>query len=300
MVFNRHEEILVMKKYLFLILFPAVVFAGEGSIKGTVKAPSGPAKNVAVEVINTKKEVIKQGKTDDAGNYLIEGIKSGLYIVRCNTRESKDLVNVLTGKTAEANLSVPFAEVVNLILTAEETEEETKSDYTMITLNGDGKSGTVVAPYQKYSIHAPQGAACGEENELMIRWDLSKIPDNAVIISASMEFAMDYHIAGDCRITWCKIKKKWGVMANWETPDGKAKWSTPGAKGSGDIDPKPEGEYTVKPDAKEPRIAFNMTNLVKSWVKNKDQNFGARSVSAGAASVCVFVDVPKLIITYGK
>jgi len=38
------------------------------------------------------------------GNFTVEAVQ--------------DLVNVLTGKTAEANLSVPFAEVVNLILTA--------------------------------------------------------------------------------------------------------------------------------------------------------------------------------------
>ena len=121
-----------------------------------------------------------------------------------------------------------------------------------------------------------------------------------MVISAIMEFPLQYHIAGDCKITWCKVKKKWGVMANWETPDGKSKWSTPGVKGSGDIDSKPEGEYTVKPNAKENSVSFNITNFVHGWVKNKDQNYGIRSVSYGAASVVVFNDVPRLTVQYGK
>jgi len=242
-----------------------------------------------VEVLTSKKEPVKEASTDENGAYSVDGLKGGLYILRCNTKET-GYINVLSGKIVDADISVPFAVVEKVILTAEETDEETKSDYTMIGLYGDSKSGTVLQPYKTFSIHAPQGPACGEESELLMLWDVSKIPDNAIIISATMEFVVDYHLLGDCKIEWHKMKRKWAVSANWEKADNSTSWSTPGAKGPGDIEPKAEAVQIVKPNPKE-RVTFDLTKTVQAWVKKKDANYGMRSVSEGTASVVKFVDV---------
>ena len=69
--------------HLFLLLFPIFVFGNNenndyGSIKGTVSTIDGyPVAKVSVLVKTTKKGTI----TDDNGNFVLEKIKPGTYIL---------------------------------------------------------------------------------------------------------------------------------------------------------------------------------------------------------------------------
>ncbi len=74
-----------MKKFVFLIFFAVLsasfAFAQTGGIKGKVRAPNGSGISGAIITVRQDGEDLKTVKSDNKGNFLLEGVKTGKYTV---------------------------------------------------------------------------------------------------------------------------------------------------------------------------------------------------------------------------
>jgi len=86
-------------------------FRRERRNKGESQSATGPAKNVKVEVLTSKKEPVKKQAPTRMAAYSVDGLKGGLYILRCNTKETGLHKCAFPGKIVDADISVPFAVV---------------------------------------------------------------------------------------------------------------------------------------------------------------------------------------------
>jgi hypothetical protein len=150
--------------------------------------------------------------------------------------------------------------------------------------------------------------ASGLEKSTLLKWDLSAIPTNSIVQSASMTINVTNSSNNSYELF--KIKKAWEEnKVSWDLYDGLNKWQTPGAKGAEDREDIIlasllaywEGFHTITLNAAG-------IDLVQSWVNNPAFNYGfilANQSSSNGIDFSSREDTtatkrPRLTITYSE
>jgi hypothetical protein len=114
-------------------------------------------------------------------------------------------------------------------------------------------------------------------NRAIMKWDLSSIPSNAIIQSATLSVYM-YGVEGtggddNYEISAHKIVNKNPVISSctWNTSDGITSWTGGSDGGAQDL---AASESTVSVDKKAGYKTWNITQMVQEWVNNPATNFG--------------------------
>ena len=154
---------------------------------------------------------------------------------------------------------------------------------------GDVKTTNAVTT--RILIHHPgNGSAMTESAEGLIWFDLSSIPKETKVTSATLSLLCQVHYVGNTKISMQRVLLPWTEKANWETYDGENKWHKAGGNGKSDMDLTPEGSVEVPPGGAKMNTwyDFDVTRMVKMWVGGEAPNYGMKSKSTNTGSVCEF------------
>ncbi|MFY0575917.1 DNRLRE domain-containing protein [Cystobacter fuscus] len=117
-------------------------------------------------------------------------------------------------------------------------------------------------------------AGSGNENYILLRWDVSSIPANATIRSASIVVTVSDK--ADQSYDFYELTRDWNESrVTWEQADSNQDWASNGADGAGDrntaslgsIRASATGTYTVTLNAQG-------LEVVRKWVANPSSNHG--------------------------
>ncbi|OJH38799.1 hypothetical protein BON30_21470 [Cystobacter ferrugineus] len=117
-------------------------------------------------------------------------------------------------------------------------------------------------------------AGSGNENYILLRWDVSSIPANATIRSASIVVTVSDK--ADQTYDFYELTRDWTEsQVTWEQADSSQEWTSNGADGAGDrntvslgsIRASATGTYTVTLNAQG-------LEVVRKWVANPSSNHG--------------------------
>ena len=125
-----------------------------------------------------------------------------------------------------------------------------------------------------------------EHRRSLLRWDLSSLPDDAVIHSATLElYRYDGSAENGMPVVLQRLSRDWaegtGVEfwpgtgyvpdgATWSTTDGSTTWTTPG----GDAHSTILAQITQPAGLTNGWITFDATAAVSAWVEESAPNFG--------------------------
>lgn len=109
----------------------------------------------------------------------------------------------------------------------------------------------------------------------LIRFDVSDIPNNAVVTEASLDLRTNYHRDGTIPmvVNLYRLRRPWVESeTTWMIPTTGDTWGSPGASGPGDRDPAPFTSFTI--DSINSTYVVELTSVVQGWVSNPGENFG--------------------------
>jgi len=116
----------------------------------------------------------------------------------------------------------------------------------------------------------------------LIRFDLSDIPNNAVVTEASLDLRANYYRYGSIpmEVELYRMGRPWvESQATWMAPATGEMWDIAGATGPGDRDPAPFTSFTI--DSVDTLYTIDLTDVVQGWVTNPGENFGIMLMPLG-------------------
>lgn len=153
-------------------------------------------------------------------------------------------------------------------------------------------------------LHVGAPGSAGRRQPLL-RFDLSAIPVNATVISATLTLQKESWTAETHRLELFPLLVPWNAaVASWNLRDYQPwqtiSWSVPGAGG---VDRGPLAAVTIAPKAPGP-VQWEVTALVQQWVARPAENHGCLLINADAEVVRlisaegVAAQRPRLAVTY--
>lgn len=124
------------------------------------------------------------------------------------------------------------------------------------------------------------GPGANVVNRDLIRFDLSSIPTNAIVLSATLRLAFTgNNTAMSTTLSLYQLNSSWTESGvTWNTRDGSTAWSTPGLAAGVDYDATPSSSLTsMFLGSNTARSDFSFTGLVadvQAWVNNPSANYG--------------------------
>ena len=135
-------------KILSLICFLTIsILAQTGAnLEGILKGTSGkPLENAVIELEKDGK-IVRQGSTDNSGNYFLEGISDGIYILRYKNENGNNIsetIRIIGGKvlrggsvsefvTVSANATQTFEEVSKTVNVIDAQELRDRADFALV------------------------------------------------------------------------------------------------------------------------------------------------------------------------
>ena len=178
----------------------------------------------------------------------------------------------------------------------------------------EGYTGSEDARIFKY---APSSNYCQEgqlelgykqQHSALLRFDLSAIPENAVVSAATLQLYATGWGGSDLSIDAFRVLRSVNLcQATWNQAQSGSNWAVPGCNGLGsDRAALPEDSVTVRG----PRRGYSLTltSLVQAWVNGSLANNGVllRGASASSTSLCylasnqssVLSQRPRLVVAY--
>ena len=160
-----------------------------------------------------------------------------------------------------ANFEVTTCTTVSL-----EAIADTRMRSSQSTTNFGDETTVTVSPYNSY----PQGA--------LLKWDLSEIPENAVVEGATLSFYVTD--GSEIAFTLYNLRRNWGeTTATWDSYDGTNDWDTEGAANTAtdryDVNlwDASASDFEVEGNA-----TFILNNsgidVVQNWISSSENNFG--------------------------
>ena len=153
-------------------------------------------------------------------------------------------------------------------------------------------------------LHAGAPGSAGQRHPLL-RFDLSAIPVNATVISATLTLQKEFWTAETHHLELYPLLVPWNAaVASWNLRDYQPwqaiSWSLPGAGGAGG---GPLAAAAIAPKAPGP-VQWEVTALVQQWVTRPAENHGCLLVNADAEVVRLVsaegtaARRPRLAVTY--
>ena len=107
----------------------------------------------------------------------------------------------------------------------------------------------------------------------LLQFDLSILPTDAEVVSATLSLVSSYGSGGDLQIDCYGIRRPWEMPdANWSQATDMTEWEGPGCGGPGDRETTPADSVVVTQG--DTLHQWDVTSLARQWVANPGDNHG--------------------------
>ena len=164
-------------------------------------------------------------------------------------------------------------------------------------------------PTVNYGTTNSLGADGSPDEGILLQWDLSDVPSNAIVTEASIILQIEDPTAAGTDYEFYGMKRAWAeTVATWNIADTGVSWGSAGAQGSSDrrstqvgsFSPTNTGSWTI--DLNDEGVA-----LVQAWIEDSSANHGiliedydnaSNGFNASSREVATAANRPKLTLTY--
>jgi acid phosphatase type 7 len=156
-------------------------------------------------------------------------------------------------------------------------------------------------------VDGDEPAGSGNDVASLLKWDISSIPSNATVLSASISFNVSNPSSGSYPIF--ALKRSWTEgSVSWQNASSGVPWQTSGARGTSDRETTSLGGVSA-PGTGAVTVSLNAAGVAKiqEWIASSAANFGVvladSAISDGLAMAArenaTATSRPKLSVTYG-
>lgn len=283
------------------------------TVSGTVSVTASASDNVGVSKVEFYVNGVLQA-TDTASPYTFSwnttAVTNGTYILTAKAYDAAGNAGQSAGVTTTVNniITLPAGTVTAVFGNATGTNYPDTVEDTFLNINGDVNSASTTLNTYSWPAATPA-------NAILTKWNISALPANAQIQSATLSLYMTGS-GGDAlyEIPVSGIINKTPIIAksNGNTYDGTNAWTASSVPYGG----VPLAQSDIAPAVDAPLVdttigykSWNVTNIVKGWVASPGTNMGLllnSSNKATADSNRMFASSeaadagqrPKLVITY--